>query len=155
MFKKFFLSLFIIFPAVSNATTLTAVCTDLSGQRLDYFTENNAGAKNNTFLESKDKMTGSQITLIWDTATKKASFVLPDTILLGGQPHSTELILMYANTKQLTFVGQLNKAPIMFTIYPTEKIAIYSMNTIWPPEVGVGEGIKSTMLHANCAMSIK
>jgi len=143
------ISFLILVTKTVSASTITAVCSYPKGQRVDYFTSNNAKEANFEFLENKDSIT-AQITFIWDDSKEEAVIVLPDTASAGSQPNTSKLSLLYKANDQVTFAGLLKGAPVMFSLYPKDKVAVYTMHATWGPVIG--EGIRATMFHAKCSI---
>jgi hypothetical protein len=154
MKARCFLILFAIMimsSPISYASVLTATCNNFEGIRIEYFLNNNIGLQNKQFIVQKDKLSG-ELKLIWDIKKESALFTSQDSVLAGGKVNQTEVISLLQDEKQITFVGVLYGAPILFTLYPEEKVAFYSWHT---SQSIAGNGIKSIDLYAKCDINIK
>lgn len=114
-------------PAFAQAT-LRANCEDLKGIRVDY--------SNEKFEQSTDGMTGSKPQILYDFNTKKATYISTDA---SKTTDNVEIVLVSETDRRLSFVGVINGAPVMLSIYPKDKILFYSEqasmvlpNMAWP-----------------------
>ena len=88
------------------------------------------------FKNDTDGITGSKPQLFYDFSTKKGYYTSTDT---AKQTDNVEIVNLAQTEDMLGFAGVVNGAPVLITIYPKEKIMLYSEqgimalpNTTWP-----------------------
>jgi hypothetical protein len=134
----------------SYSSTLTATCEQIKGQRVDYFLDNPLDKPNKKFLESNDSISGSKLLISYDTSANNALFSLGESGT--GKLHTVSLVKLYSSDQQITFVGILDDAPIMVTLYPLSHTVLYNMQSNWG---NIATGIRSNLFHAICEISNK
>jgi hypothetical protein len=133
-----------------KALTITATCHSISGSRVDYFVQNFADKKNNIFIESPDSITDSQLKISWKEGGKEAILSIDDAPSDIKHTSSAKMVVMFSNDQQTTFVGILNNAPIMVTIYPLSNAAVISMQSNWGT---VAMGVRAHLFHSVCSIN--
>ena len=137
----------ITLPTVNWAAT-TITCKNIEGFRTSFFTKASK-VKTNSFIFTEDSISEGELKLILNHEDKTAWLEMPNTKAMGNS-YKTKLVPLHYDSdplEQLTFAGVLNGAPIMFTYFPEQNIAFYTMHTVYS---GVLEGAKAVQLHAEC-----
>lgn len=136
-----------------NAQTLMAVCADIKGPQTYYYPNSpwNEKRETNKFDDHQDGISSKYLVLRWEEGKDTAVVALVDreskdikTSTIVYSLHRTQA----GNSEQISFAGILSDAPVMFSLYPREKILLYSQQSIWSPPVA--EGIRAFMFHATC-----
>ena len=78
-----------------------------------------------------------------------ATIVLPNSDKAGGKPHTMTAHLIARDTNQISFIGILNGAPTLVSIYPNEEIMIYSTHGSWPHAYALAGAMAKTF-YAKC-----
>ena len=132
-----------------DAKTLTIYCPNLTGESIYYFSKERPNDPKDTFIKVLDSITGTSITLIWDMNKTQAQFLLPATPKAGRAPNSTTLHLMVFEKEQITFAGLMRGAPILFSFYPLQGVAVYTQHSNWYPFT---EGIRVQTFPLKCTL---
>jgi hypothetical protein len=128
---------------VSNPVTArqwTAVCTNLSGVRVD-----DAGT-NPTF--TRDALAGASWAYSWNTATKKATLTLPASHASDGRSHKQDGVVSVHRGGFFTIVSSLPGAVWTHAIYPDTGRLLASQST-----TRSGVMLSGRMLVGTCTMS--
>ncbi len=140
-----------------NAQTMMATCTDIKGPQTYYYPDSpwNRERETNKFDDHQDGISSRYLVLRWEEGKNIAAVALVDReskdISTSAVVHSLHRT-QGGNSEQISFSGILNDAPVMISLYPREKILIYSQQSIWSPPVG--EGIRAFMFHATCDIEV-
>lgn len=130
--------------------TLTVLCHGMQGTRVDYFTQNLAHYTNNKFIAAPEKMEANQV-LTWNMNRNIATLIFPDTKHPAAEANTTKIHLLSKGSEQITFTAILSGAPILVSLYPYEKIMVYSMHSVWPQPVATG--VRAVLFYAKCNFS--
>lgn len=145
--KNIIFLLLIMFSTASFSSTMLAICSQLEGSRITYF-KDNPNEKNSEFLISADRSSGSELRIAWKENSHDAIISISDTSKMSlPQTHFAKAVSIFTTPEQISFVGILNRAPIMVTLYPDSKVAIYSMQSNWGT---LASGVRANLFHAVC-----
>lgn len=146
--------LFVTIGTMAHAKTMTAICSDFNGPQIDYFTHTiSKTIRAKEFIDTPTKLSKAKLILIWKEHANKAQYILSyDPTNAKEIAEGEQLILAYDNVDQKTFVGLTNGSPVMLSIYPLDKVAIYSQQSVWSPYVG--QGVRAFMFHSKCNIDL-
>lgn len=132
----------------TEAKRLTAVCHDISGDGVFYFTQNSWDTPNNIFIRHPDAITGGAITLVWEMEESEAKFSLYGLKKVA----SSNLSLLYNTKEQITFSGLFNEVPILFSFYPKQNVGVYSENSNWGD---IADGVRAKLFTMECKFKVQ
>ncbi len=130
---------------------LIIICDHPVGKNVSYFSHKGlTNSKTHKFNIEDDKYSHAYPILIWDTNEKFATFVMRDSNLQHQGTKSGDFIPLHISEDQLTFVGEVASAPVMFTIYPNESIAFFTQHSIYNRYIA--RGARGQMMYAKCSV---
>lgn len=143
--------IFLLHLPLASFSDETISCDPPQGTRVDYFSRNSINLQNDTFLMSRDKISGMNPRIVLMSNHQDVLFTIGDTSEMKSQPkHGNMKVLLY-NENQISFTGMVNGAPILASYYPQLHILIYSQQSIWPgPNY---QGLRAVMFYAKCTSS--
>ena len=124
----------------SNARQWSAVCSNLSGVRVD-----DPGTEP---AFSQDAVRGASWAYTWNTATKKATLTLPASHASDGRPHKQEGVVSVHRGGFFTIVSSLPGAVWTHAIYPNTGRLLASQST-----TKNGAVLSGRMLVGTCIMA--
>ncbi len=124
----------------SNARQWSAVCSNLSGVRVD-----DPGTE---AAFSQDAVKGASWAYTWNTATKKATLTLPASHASDGRPHKQEGVVSVHRGGFFTIVSSLPGAVWTHAIYPNTGRLLASQST-----TKNGAVLSGRMLVGTCIMA--
>lgn len=134
------------------AKTTHITCEPPVGTRIDYFTKNNAGIENNKFQMSRDKVSGVNPHIVFNSALDTVEFSIRGSTLSADSASSDATVasmkVIAYSDNQVTFAGIVNNAPMMATYYSKLNILIFSEQNIWSG--GDLEGARATVFYSRC-----
>lgn len=128
-------------PWDANAKVLTVKCEGPEGMRMDY--------RDNDFQGNADSISQATPVIVWNGSTRKGKYFFHDAT---GALRSTELTMVFSDRDSSTFTGVINRAPMLITFYPNDRIIYVSEhstvsadNSVWP---------KATLFHSRCESAV-
>lgn len=148
--KKIYLSLILIlFSHSALSLDKVILCDPPQGTRVDYFAFNNINLQNQTFLMSRDQVSGMRPKLI--IGKNSVTFIIGDASEVKTTSKGGNMQVLLYNGDQISFSGMVNGAPILGTFYPKMNILIYSQQSIWPgPSY---KGARAVIFYSKCINS--
>ena len=131
--------------SLAHSVTMTAICSDIKGSRIEYFLSNPVGKTNYKFLNSEDAVTNGYLKISWESGSREGLISIDDS--RQTNTHMAKATMVFSGSEQLTFLSIINEAPFMVTLYPKSSIAVYSMQSNWGE---LASGVRANLLHAVC-----
>lgn len=131
---------------------LIATASGIHGTGVDYFTSapTTSTLPLHRFNTRQKDGTSSKVVFAWEVGNKTATLTFYPS---KSQSHALQanLHVIYFEDGQLTAVGILHGAPVMFSVYPFDKVCVYSMQSIWQ---GLLNGMRSTLFYNKCTVEV-
>ncbi len=138
--------------AAEPARTTQVTCEPPVGTRIDYFTKNSAGVENNKFQMSRDKVSGANPHIVFNSASEMVDFSIRNSAVFVNdseqKPISASMKVIAYSDNQVTFAGILNNAPMMATYYSKLHILMFTEQNIWTGSDF--EGARATLFYSRC-----
>jgi hypothetical protein len=143
MRKIIYIALFLYNISQIDAVTLTAICNGLNGIRIDYNGKN--------FDISEDKIINSSPTIVFNTSKKTVTYVIKDAM---ERALSIEGAVLQLTKEHLSFVGIMDGAPALFTLYYPEGILYVTEHARMVPFLSPTEPPKAKLFYSKCQIDI-
>ena len=130
----------VFFPNPASARQWSAVCSNLSGVRVD-----DPGSEP---AFTQDAVKGASWAYSWNTATKKATLILPASHASDGRSHKQEGVVSAHRGGFFTIVSSLPGAVWTHAIYPDTGRLLASQST-----TKNGAVLSGRMLVGTCTLS--
>lgn len=137
---------------VIKTPSIIAICSDINGPETRYFSKSyDDEYKENKFYDQPSSISNQRIVFVWEQDIKTAEIALIDekseTVKI-----STRVSPVNVDLEQLTFSGVWNDAPIMFSLYPRDNVAILTQHSTH--SVAIGQGVRAFMFHSKCLIDL-